>query len=369
MHACNSSKAFVLLGVLVDNVFVDIPGIDGQFAIGMSDDIWLSAAEGEPCPEPLGTQTCFNAYTNNGCDGPSGCNPYGDPFAQMPTTDPLPISVATDPYSQLAWFENNIWAYSHQNPEVESFPPSQAQYGRNSIAANIQNSSDTSCTFLFNTQSTEEVQPPVMPDGDASTGIVPVNTAQAIACNYQGNTMTISAAAMGADFAFASGSLSLASNNSQPDWGPGFQFGSLVLGLQNTDVMAQSLQIAPTGCCMTTPTISCSSTAAISYSASQTVLLQPGESQALSLSAQASLYGEGYCNFSVSHIWHDLSVATTAHDFVEQIPFIVDPGGPVTSTVSAQLLFADMEQSWYILPGTVNPNSANGTTFEDLVNG
>ena len=353
-------------GILVDNWYID----DVVNSFGISDDTWGRGvlALSEPCPtSPIdyGLVTSLAPLT-------SQVDPFWEYYSdlwtyysdlQVPIPEPSPELVAADPYNQLAWYDSNVWAYSPLNAPVP-FPYDPAQYARNSIAANLRNDTNTSCTFLFNTRSSTEVNVPDSIGGDADAF---VNTAQAIQCTYEGNSMTVSAAAAGSDFAFTQGALQLHRNHSQPAWGPGFMYGNIVLALSNNDSMAQLVAIAPGGCCMTAPEPDCSGSSI--YASNQTVLLPSGGNTEFSFSVAASQYGLGYCNISVSHVWHDSSVATQAYDFIEQIPFFVDEGGPVSCSVSAQFLYADLSQDWYVTPASIMAIPANATVYNTFLEG
>lgn len=339
--------------------------------MGISDDTWANTVlqhydvpdGGSPCPEsPIdaGYATCMAPLGSSG-------SPYGEDWPVAlhggPVPDPTPQVVAADPYNQLAWFQQNVWAYTSQSSHALPYSP--AQYSPNTVAANVVSDTSTTCEFLFNIRSLDEVEVPVWPAGD--TVMTYVNTAHAIACNYEGNTLTASTTATGQDFDFAQGTAILDSNHSQPPWGPGFLYGSLLLELQNQDNIAQLVQVAPGSCCMTAPSLDCS--AAVTYADGQTLLLPAGYSTTLSFPVQTNFFGTGYCNISVSHIWRDASAATSTHDFIEQISFVADPGGPVTCTVSAQIAFTDIEQSWYVQPGLRQPVPANSTALTSLLGG
>lgn len=356
-----------LPGILVDNYYL------GDYAncMGITDDTWARTVlqhydvldGGSPCPESptdAGYATCMAPLG-------SSANPYGEDWTAAlnggPVPDPSAQVVAADPNNQLAWFQENVWAYSSQSPHPLPYSP--AQYSLNSVAANVVSGSDATCRFLFNIRSLDQVPVTVLPAGD--TVMTYVNTAHAIACNYEGNTMTATTTATGQDFGFAQGTAILDSNHSQPPWGPGFLYGDLLLELQNQDNIAQLVQVTPGSCCMTAPSLDCS--AAVTYAESQTLLIPSGYSTTLSFPAQTNFFGPGYCNISVSHIWHDASAATGTHDFIEQIFFVADAGGPVTCSVSARIAFVDIEQNWYVQPGLRQPVPANSTALESLLFG
>lgn len=366
------------------------------------------------CDDPLGGATSptstYNGLANTPYNGAwtEGSADFYLPYAfSEPLPDPSPIDRAQDPYNQLAWYENNVWAFSPASaPAIPSggdpvtpiprFPSNQQQYARNTIAANIRADLANNCSMLFNAPSAVNVSV-----GDGGEEIA-VNLEQAVICEYPNNTLAITfKVSMLSEnaFGFAKGqlgglegaggsSVQILEKGSflETDfkWYPGAKSGWVNVTLINTSDMPQLVKFTSGACCMMSPSLKCdyvdATTAVnnhfsgVSVGSADLVSLRRHESAFASLRVYVTEYGEGYCNASFSHVYFDgKAVATNLTSPVSaQLTFSASLGPPVTFTVAFNIYFLNMERNQYLLPQTGdhigNPGVAQ-PDYVDEVNG
>ena len=317
----------------------------------MTSDVWAAYRSADQnCAEPVGSVTSLT--TPSSSEDPFGDswdpnNAYFYSFSQ-PLPNPSPEATATDQYNQIAWYENNVWAFSHASgPELS--PPNQQQYARNTIAANVRGDLDTECSMLFNVPSASEE-----PIGGAASGNMIVNTAQAVICEYPNNAMAVTASIPVEAFGFAQGLLELESNSTQSVWFPGALTGTVTLNLMNTGTMAQVVTVNSGQCCLTkldsTTTCDAQNVYFTKMPNAQPLLVGSGESVSTSLTVFTKFYGDGYCNVSVGHLFFDGvgPAASTLPAFVGQFSFSAPLGPPVTFSVEFSLFLLNMERAQYL---------------------
>ena len=324
----------------------------------MTSDTWNTyRSSDDNCAAPLGSVTSLTTPS-------SAVDPFGyswDPgycytFSQ-PLPNPPPEATATDQYNQIAWYENNVWAFSCASaagvPELS--PPNHQQYARNTIAANVRGDLDTQCSMLFNVPSAAEE-----PVAGAVSGNMLVNTAQAIICEYPNNAMAVTTSIPVEAFGFTQGHLALESNSTQPAWFPGALTGPVTLNLINTGTIAQVVTIDSGQCCLTRldSTITCDANNVYFLKATDAppLLIDIGESVSTSLTVFTKFYGNGYCNVSVGHLFFDGNgpATSTLPKFVGQISFSAPVGPPVTFSIEFSLFLINMERTQYLYADSGN---------------
>ena len=319
-------------------------------------------------------QNCRSAVTTNdacpgdaigfctapGLYGGKGLDPDTDLFLDFWDSQPSGRDVSTsqaiaaDPYDQLSWYEQNTWRFGNGHIALPNGPQ---RYKANTIPANIRANLQVDCTMLYNT-------PAATPEGvpGASADIV-VNTAQAIGCEYPNNVMEVTTSIPAVAFGINQGTLQLAINQSQPDWGAGSRYGYLNFTMENIDDMAQLVIVTPGGCCMVSPDFDCSVVSYVQSSlGNQTVLIQSGESITLQFYVVSDVKGDGYCEVSVSHLYYDATRSGnfSVFNFVDQLHFSTPPGLPVSFSVTFDMFFPDIDRSYYFAHGGVQSTNYSG---------
>lgn len=418
-------------GTLIDDYFVDVDHIifdaydlpdSPPGYLNMSRDQWAQyRRDPDFCEEPLGSPTSLgvayikkqvdksrydgapetNPYSGiydnvtSGVDGESADRYYYPYLFSEPLPNPSPYARAHDPYNQLAWYENNVWAFSclsgpnadaaelnHINIPPPRLPLGLEQYGRNTIAANIRTELTYNCSMLFNVPS----------DGDMLAGTGgKVNLEQAVICEYPNNTMGVSISVSMEAFGFAKdpqlerlqrfeterlriGSstqlLRLQSfSESERRWYPGAKYGFLNLTLINTSNSSQFARPRATGCCMTSPSPQCSGVYAL-FIGTQIWVPRNGTAFA-QFNVQTQQYGEGYCNVSVVAAAYYLNGTALSQNTTRiaesgiwgQFKFATSPGPPVSFQMSFNMYFTKMERSIYIIPATTEIENTTIPSF------
>lgn len=409
-------------GTLIDDYFVDVDHLYYEYpeippgVLNMSRSKWAEyRGADDHCAEPLGSPTSLGVVPLKVIfalrySGAPELNPYwgiydnattGHPEEENdrhyhpylfsdPIPDPSPYDRGHDPYNQLAWYENNVWAFSflsgpNSNSPPPRFPLGPQQYGRNTIAANIRSDLTYNCSMLFNVPS----------DGDMLAGTArKVNLEQAVICEYPNNFMGVSISVSMEAFGFAKDPQQLLQrlqrfeterlmigsstqvlrpksfSESERRWYPGAKYGLVNLTLINTSNKSQFARPRVTGCCMTSPSLECSGVYA-SVVGTQVWVPKNGSAFA-QFSVQTQQYGEGYCNVSVVAAAYYLNgtaisqnaTRVTASGVWGQIKFATSSGPPVSFHMSFNLYFLGMERSKYVIPATTETEN---TTVPGIV--
>ena len=356
----------------------------------MTIDYWKAfRGNSENCAKPLGYTTSLGYASYN----PRGWSPYFGSWQKdsstpehpylfsEPLPDPLPNATALNPYNQLSWFDNNVWAFSTPHlldPGTPQLPLDQQQYGRNTLAANIRTNLAYNCSMLFNVPSEEAVS---IGDGGQT---MRVNLEQAAICEYPNNTMAVSLQISTENaFGFAKfakdqlGGLEIGASvqmlekgsflQSELKWYPGALSGWVNLTLVSTSNVPQYVtsNYDASSCCLTSPFLRCDYIneggvkvrySGISAGLTNIASVPRRETAFASFKINTQQHGEGYCNLSLSQVYFDGNLRAVATDatshFEGKITFSAPVGPPVSFTVTCYLYFQNMEFSKYFLPKT-----------------
>lgn len=391
-------------GTLVDYYAVDY--FDGTGFWAMSLDSWATYRSDQGnCAKPLGSPTSllyemflakgwtpyFGAWTNHTNEADNDVNhPY---LFSEPLPDPLPNATALDPNNQLAWYENNVWAFSsmgHYDGGKPQLPLDQQQYGRNTLAANMRANLAYNCSMLFNVPSEQDV---AIGDGGPT---MKVNLEQATICEYPNNTMSVSLQISTENaFGFAKfakdqlGGLETGASvqilerasflQSELRWYPGALTGWVNLTLVSTSNVPQlfTSNFGANACCLTSPSLKCDefdengariSRSGVSASLSGLVSVSRHESAFASFKVLTDSYGEGYCNVSLNQVYFDgkANVRDETSQFWGKITFSASVGPPVAFTVTFYVYFLNMEREKYFLPNTAGPGVARPEYIDEI---
>lgn len=321
-------------------------------------------------PIELGTTPFFGAWE------------AGQPYYSFsdPLPDPSPRERATDPYNQLAWYENNIWAFSLDSgnrgslPARQRLPADSRQYGPNTIAANVaavqSDNSMSQCSMLFNEHSVDSKNV-----SGAVKGEMIVNTKQAIACEYPNNEMAISVSVPVAEvFGFKNGQLGVEIQSSKSIWFPGALAGIVNVTLTNTGSMAQVVSVISnkTSCCFTSPSLVCNilvdefPLTGYLNPPPRPIFVGSNGSGVVQFRLYLRQHGEGYCNVSFHHLYFDgkgmigNETSEVTGQFTFSAPVVLGP--PVTFSVTFFIYLLNMERSIYFEADTSTPKGGNSVT-------
>ena len=374
---CSWQTAYIYVSCIGVMIYTYSGDYDAFGHLGMTAETWAQYHSDRNCESPVGRATNLGS-------GPPFAEPSVTPYFgdwsdssdnyqfSDPLPDPSPYERATDPYNQLAWFENNIWAFTSDSslvapPVPQRVPRDSRQYGPNTIAANVAATQDdgsmSQCSMLFNERS--DVNRSV---AGSVNGNMIVNTKQAIICEYPGNKMAVSVTVPVREvFGFRNGQLQF-KLKAIPVWYPGDLAGIVNVTFINTGSMAQVVYInsSKTQCCMTSPSLDCS-IFAFEFPQQVPLFVASNGSAVPSSVVQFRIVlprlGEGYCSVFFNHFEFDGKVGrNTTSDVMGQFGFLAPPGPPIYFKVKFNVYLLGMERSNYIL----NDNFIPGATFNEI---